>query len=148
MNHYYSENPDTISDEKKIIIKINDINLDIITDNGVFAKRGLDYGTRTLLDSIDTDRIKGSVLDFGCGYGPIGIYIKKKTKASVDMLDINERSVNLSIKNAKLNKVDVNVFKSNKFENVKNKYDFIITNPPIRIGKKSYLKYLKIVKNT
>ena len=52
------------------------------------------------------------------------------------MVDINKRSLDLSLKNAKLNNVTVNIFESNLYENINKKYDFIITNPPIRVGKK------------
>ena len=75
------------------------------TDNNVFSKKGLDFGTRTLLESIDIENISGDVLDFGCGYGPIGIYIKSNTDANVDMIDVNLRALNLAKVNASLNKV-------------------------------------------
>ena len=52
------------------------------------------------------------------------------------MVDINNRAINLSIKNAKLNRVNVNIFESDIYSNVDKKYDFIITNPPVRVGKK------------
>lgn len=106
------------------------------TDNNVFSKKGLDFGTRTLLESIDIDNISGDVLDFGCGYGPIGIYIASNTTANVDMIDINERALNLARSNASINRVNVNIFESNIYSNVEKKYDYIITNPPIRVGKK------------
>jgi len=105
-------------------------------DNGVFSKSGLDFGTRTLLESLNLEDIKGDVLDFGCGYGPIGIYVADNTSANVDMIDVNERSLKLAEENALLNEVNVHIFKSNVFENISKKYDFIITNPPIRAGKK------------
>jgi len=87
-------------------------------------------------------KLHGQVLDFGCGYGTIGIYIKKNNDVEVDMIDINKRSVNLAKKNALLNKVEVNIFESDIYSNVKNKYDFIITNPPIRIGKQKLYEIL------
>jgi len=51
------------------------------------------------------------------------------------MVDINERAINLSKKNSLNNDVKTNVFLSDKYENVIKKYDYIITNPPIRVGK-------------
>ena len=51
------------------------------------------------------------------------------------MIDINKRALNLAKKNAKLNNVDVMIFESNIYEQVTKKYDYIITNPPIRVGK-------------
>lgn len=136
MGYYFDKNTDIKSNEitTKCIIDSNLYTFK--TDNNVFSKRGLDFGTRTLLESIDKESIEGSVLDFGCGYGPIGIYIKKETNATVDMIDINERALNLAKINAGINGVDVNIFSSNLYENVNKKYDYIITNPPIRVGKK------------
>ena len=106
------------------------------TDNNVFSKKGLDFGTRTLLENIDFNIINGDILDFGCGYGPIGIILKKNTNSNVDMIDINDRAINLARKNATINGVSVNIFSSDKYENIDKLYDYIITNPPIRVGKK------------
>ena len=86
------------------------------TDNNVFSKRGLDFGTRTLLESLDFNNINGDILDFGCGYGPIGIILKKNTDSNIDMIDINERAINLARKNAKINGVNVNIFSSDSIE--------------------------------
>ena len=141
MAHYFT-NEELPSDEKTIKCIINDINFTFITDNGVFSKNGLDFGTRTLLENLELDNIKGDVLDFGCGYGPIGIFISKVKKICVDMIDINLRSIDLSKKNSELNKVNTNVFYSDIYENVNKKYDFIISNPPIRVGNDILYKIL------
>ena len=133
MSHYFT-NDYVKSEEKTVKVIIKNTHLKFIVDNGVFSKKGLDFGTRTLLENIQG--IKGDVLDFGCGYGPIGIYIKKISSSNVDMIDINDRAISLAKKNAKLNEADVNIFKSNIYENIDKKYDYIITNPPIRVGKK------------
>ena len=135
MSHYFT-NDHVKSNEHEIDVIINNLKLKFIVDNGIIKKKGLDFGTRTLLENIDIKKIKGNVLDFGCGYGPIGIYINKITKANVDMIDINKRALALAKRNAKLNDVNVNVFESNIYENISEKYNFIITNPPIRVGKK------------
>ena len=133
MSHYFT-NDYVESKEIKTKCIIKNEELTFITDNGVFSKKGLDFGTRTLLETIDN--IKGQVLDFGCGYGAIGIYLKKTYDVEVDAIDINERAINLAKKNAELNKVNINIFKSNIYENINKKYDYIVTNPPIRVGKK------------
>lgn len=135
MPHYFTN--DYVKSEERIIeVIIKNNKLKFYVDNGVFSKKGLDFGTRTLLENIDIDRIKGEILDFGCGYGPIGIFIKRTTNANIDMIDVNERALNLAKKNAELNNVKVNIFKSDIYENINKKYDFIVTNPPIRVGKK------------
>ena len=141
MAHYFT-NENLPSDEKEFKCKIKDVRFTFITDNGVFSKNGLDFGTRTLLESLPINELSGDVLDFGCGYGPIGIFISKIKKIKVDMLDINLRSIELSKKNSEINNVDTNVFYSNIYENVTKKYDFIISNPPIRVGNEILYKIL------
>ena len=135
MSHYFT-NDYVKSDKKLIKVKIGENDYSFNVDNGVFSKSGLDFGTRTLLESLNLDEIHGDVLDFGCGYGPIGIYIADNTDATVDMIDVNERSLALAKENIDINKVETHIFKSDVYENIDKKYDFIITNPPIRVGKK------------
>ena len=141
MSYYFSNDNTVKSEVKKINVKINNISYFFYTDNGVFSKKGLDFGTRSLLESLPED-IHGNVLDFGCGYGPIGIFVKKSYDCDVDMIDINDRSLDLARKNAKENKVNVNIFNSDIYSNITNKYDYIITNPPIRVGKQILYKIL------
>jgi len=54
------------------------------------------------------------------------------------MIDINERALELSKENAVLNKIDnVLIYKSDRLTNVKTEgFAVILTNPPIRAGKK------------
>lgn len=151
MAHYFENDENIKTEESKKEVIISGKRYQFITDNGVFSKKGLDFGTRTLLESLDLSKINGNVLDMGCGYGPIGIYVANNTEANVHMIDINKRSLGLAIKNAELNKVNVSIYESNAYENVTEKFDYIISNPPIRVGKKilySILfdakKYLKI----
>lgn len=141
MSHYFT-NDDIKSNEKLIKVKLNNNDYSFYVDSGVFSKKGLDFGTRTLLENINTSEISGNVLDFGCGYGPIGIYIAKETNSKVDMLDINKRAISLALKNAKLNGVNINIFESDIYKNVTKKYDYIISNPPIRVGKKTLYEIL------
>lgn len=141
MSHYFTDNVDLKHkvETKKVIIKTHEFTF--FTDNGVFSKKGLDFGTRSLLESLP-DYITGNVLDFGCGYGPIGIFLKKNYLCEVDMIDINNRSIELAKLNAKENNVEVNVFNSDIYSNITKKYNYIITNPPIRVGKKILYKIL------
>jgi 16S rRNA (guanine1207-N2)-methyltransferase len=107
------------------------------TDNGVFSKDGLDFGSRLLLESIPLEEVGGKVLDMGCGYGVLGITLNKTLSCYVDMVDVNLRAIHLAEINIKENHCsNINVFESNVYENVKSKYNCIITNPPIRAGKK------------
>ena len=130
-------------DKKKIKSELNIFKTRILnneysfyTDNGVFSKNKLDFGTRTLLESIDINEIHGKVLDVGCGYGVIDIILSKLINASFEGIDVNLRALHLASMNVKLNNVsNVKFYESNVYENVNSKYNFIITNPPIRAGK-------------
>ena len=107
------------------------------TDNGVFSKDGLDFGSRLLLETIPLEEVGGKVLDMGCGYGVLGIVLNKVLSCSVDMVDVNLRAIHLASINIKENHCqNICVFESNVYSNINSKYTCIITNPPIRAGKK------------
>ena len=107
------------------------------TDNGVFSKDGLDFGSRLLLETIPLEEVGGKILDMGCGYGVFGIVLNKLTGSSVDMVDVNKRAIHLSERNILENNCSsINAFLSFTYEKIDSKYNFIITNPPIRAGKK------------
>lgn len=133
----YFDNDKNIKSERKIIkFNFNNKVFSIYSDNGVFSKDRFDYGTRVLLNSVDIDKLSGNVLDLGCGLGVVGIILGTFNKGiNIDMVDINERAIDLVKNNLVLNNVKANVFISDIYSNIDNKYDFIITNPPIRAGK-------------
>ena len=132
----YFDNVDLKSELKKINIKIFDLNLVFNSDNGVFCKDRLDYGTRLLLENIDWDNVSGPILDVGCGYGPIGIIAYKMVGADITMCDVNKRALHLAEMNCKDNKVPAQIIESNCYEKISGTFQTIITNPPIRAGKK------------
>lgn len=105
----------------------------------IFSKDNFDYGTTTLLKTVFNNvPLNGTVLDVGCGYGIIGILIKKYyPNLNVKMLDINKNAVMLSCKNANNIGVKVDVFDSNLYDNVKFSVNHIVTNPPIKAGKQN-----------
>ena len=118
------------------------------TDNGVFSKDGLDFGSRLLLETIPLEEVGGKVLDMGCGYGVFGITLNKILSCSVDMVDVNLRALHLSEINAKENKCsNVRIFESFTYSNVDSKYTTIVTNPPIRAGKKVVYDIVMNAKN-
>lgn len=135
MGHYFV-NDDNLKSEIREF-KINFLNQDFVfkTDNGVFSKGELDYGTYLLLITVLNLDIKGKVLDLGCGYGAIGVVISKLKNTKVTMVDVNKRAVHLSKMNVSDNKCDCLVINSDGYLNVSDKFDYIITNPPIRVGK-------------
>jgi len=139
MEHYYTNNPTTESREKIINSTIANENLKFYTDNGVFSKESVDFGTKTMLESFTTDKENAKVADIGCGYGVISIFLAKKYPTyKFTMVDVNNRVLELSKKNIELNKIEneVEVLESSSFDNIKGNFDIVLTNPPIRAGKK------------
>ena len=136
--YYYSKNPDVEQAERQWTFELRGFNFKFTTDNGVFSKSTVDYGSRALLAAVDlSEAPAGPVLDMGCGYGPIGMTIAKLApERRIDMVDVNERALDLARKNSELNQItNVTVFESAEYQNVTDQYAAIFTNPPIRAGK-------------
>ena len=147
MSQYFT-NDKLPSNVKKTTCMVLGNKFTFLTDNGVFSKDGLDFGSRLLLESIPLEEVGGKILDMGCGYGVFGIVISKLTSAHVDMVDVNLRALHLATRNAKENSVsNVSIFESNVYQNVSSKYSSIVTNPPIRAGKKVVYDIVMNAKN-
>lgn len=147
MGQYFT-NDKLPSNVKKTTCMVLGNKFTFLTDNGVFSKDGLDFGSRLLLESIPLEEVGDKILDMGCGYGVFGIVISKLTSAHVDMVDVNLRALHLATRNAKENGVlDVSIFESNVYQNVSSKYSSIVTNPPIRAGKKVVYDIVMNAKN-
>lgn len=134
----YFDNADLKSNIEKYKTRIFDKEFCFNTDNGVFSKSKLDFGTRCLLENLPLEEIKGEILEVGCGYGVIPIILTRTVDKieSFDAVDVNKRALHLAEMNKKENfATKVNFFLSNCYKNINKKYDVIISNPPIRAGK-------------
>ncbi|MBF7093826.1 class I SAM-dependent methyltransferase [Streptococcus sp. HF-1907] len=134
-NMYYTENPDAAHDIHDLRVSLLGEDFQFYSDAGVFSKKMIDFGSQVLLNALEVDNGK-KLLDLGCGYGPLGISLVKVHQLDVTMVDINNRAIELAKKNAERNQVVATIFQSNVYENVNGSYDYIISNPPIRAGKK------------
>lgn len=138
-DHYYSKDPTSSEEKYRIYAELRGQQFQFYTGSGVFSKKGIDYGTRLLVETAELPT-EGKVLDLGCGYGPIGIACARFVPDSVvTLVDINQRAVQLAKENACINGVEdqVTVLWSDGFSAVKDqRFDVIMTNPPIRTGKK------------
>ena len=147
MSHYFSEKQEVKSDRKIIKYEIENKNFEFVTDNGVFSKAKVDFGTDVMLkvflrENMNKKNQKFDVLDIGCGYGVVSVVIKSffenvRTVSS----DVNERALELTRENLSRNGVvkeendNFEVRKSFAFDHVSEKFDIILSNPPIRAGK-------------
>lgn len=147
MEHYFTNNDNLKSELRTIIYKRDNDKLEFVSDLGVFSKDKVDYGSNLLIETyIKYGRNNVKLLDVGCGYGIIGIVLAKYKNTISTLVDVNKRAVHLANINIKNNGVDAKAFESDIYESVNSKYDVIITNPPIRTGKQTVLKFLKNAK--
>lgn len=138
-DHYYSKRPETAHKRRSLETVLRGRTYRFASDSGVFSKQGIDYGSRVLIEAMQLPA-QASVLDVGCGYGPIGLTAAALVPdGHVTMVDINERAVQLAIENAERNGItNVTIKQSDLFERVKaDRFDVILTNPPIRAGKET-----------
>ena len=145
MSHYFENDLNLKSEIRELSYKYDSSFFTFYSDNGVFSKKSLDYGSKLLLETyLSADKESKKVLDVGCGYGFIGIVIAAVNNSDVDMIDINKRAVHLANRNIKKYKnISAKAFLSDAYENIDTKYDVIITNPPIRVGKDKVLEILE-----
>lgn len=136
---YFTHNPSAAHDERVIDYHLEQIDLKFTTDSGVFSKNRVDYGSGVLIKTMkDVAFPAKGILDLGCGYGPIGLFAAKFwPDQTVEMVDVNERSLALAQNNARTNGItNVNIHQSNVYDQLAGKnYGLILTNPPIRAGK-------------
>ena len=131
---YYAENPDAAHDIHELRVDLLGEKMTFLTDAGVFSKKMVDFGSQLLLKCLEVNQGE-TVLDVGCGYGPLGLSLAKAYGVQVTMVDINNRALDLARQNAERNKVEARIFQSNIYEQVEGKFDHVISNPPIRAGK-------------
>ena len=132
---YYAENPDAAHDIHELRVELLGEKMTFLTDAGVFSKKMVDFGSQLLLKCLEVNQGE-TVLDVGCGYGPLGLSLAKAYGVQATMVDINNRALGLARQNAERNKVEATIFQSNIYEQVEGKFDHVISNPPIRAGKK------------
>ena len=137
MAHYFTDNRNLETNRKDHSFRFLGRLYSFTTDNGVFSKDGVDPGTEILLKAAEKYGLSGSVLDLGCGYGVVGIVLKTLfPECRVISVDINPRAVELTILNAKQNSTELDALVSDGFTQLHTSFDAVITNPPIRTGKK------------
>lgn len=136
-SHYFDPAPPVDSDPRRLELTLPDIHLELVADRGVFSSTRIDPGTRFLLHRlppISADVY--TVLDLGCGYGPIALTVAARApQADVWAIDINDRARSLTQTNAARNEL-LNVKVAHP-DDVPNdlRFDLLVSNPPVRIGK-------------
>ncbi|GAA0189816.1 class I SAM-dependent methyltransferase [Glutamicibacter creatinolyticus] len=133
-DHYFSATPASADERRTITLELNGQKYQVQTASGTFSPTGLDKGTAVLLEHVPAPR--GTVLDIGCGWGPIAMTAALQNPDSkVYGVEINERSIDLARLNAQaLGLENLSISDPAGIEDDL-QFDTIWSNPPIRIGK-------------
>ena len=134
-DQYYTRCPQSESRPAPCAFNYRGCMLTFQTDAGVFSRGELDEGSRLLLEALPA--LSGDVLDLGCGWGPIGISVARANPGCrVTMADVNLRALQLCRDNARRNGVEAVCLESDGMAALAGqRFDAVITNPPIRAGK-------------
>ena len=135
-DHYFSAEPAAADERRDVRARIWGRDYTFTTARGVFARDGLDKATAILLDSCEPPRSARTVLDLGCGWGPVACAIAREcSDVVVHAVDTNERALDLVRRNADRLGIRDRVLAYAPDEAPPTTYDEIWSNPPIRIGK-------------
>ena len=135
---YFDDDPSVASDPRTVEVTLPDVALTLRADRGVFSAEHLDAGTKLLLleapEFADTDSV---ILDLGCGWGAIAcVTASRAPDARVWAIDVNARARALTAANAASIGASDRVSVAAPDEVPDDvRFDRILSNPPIRIGK-------------
>jgi 16S rRNA (guanine1207-N2)-methyltransferase len=135
-DHYFSAEPSSEMVVKQVRVALAGHDRDLVTAGGVFSPGELDRGTSVLLRTAPPPPPRGNLLDLGCGWGPIALSLAfASPDATVWAVDVNERALELTRRNAELCGVtNINAVRPADVP-ADIAFDAIWSNPPIRVGK-------------
>jgi 16S rRNA G1207 methylase RsmC len=135
--HYFTASPTGPDERHTVRFTLAGQDYALTSSGGVFSADRLDPGTAVLLRQAPAPRDGATLLDLGCGYGPIATSLARRAPAAtVWAVDVNERARTLTAANAAAYGVSDRVHVAAP-EAVPDdlRFDEIWSNPPIRIGK-------------
>ena len=135
--HYYTQKPTSDIKERVFQQSVRNAELSLTSVSGVFSfEAKVDRASLLLIENFKPSG--KTILDLGCGYGAVGLFIKALYKDQIVCLsDINERAVDYSMINAAKNHLEIKAVKSDLFSALEGiTFDDIVTNPPLAAGKK------------
>lgn len=134
--HYFSAKPAGAFQTKEIQVRLANADYTVETAGSIFSPDHIDAGTEALLFSVPRPPAEGTLLDIGCGWGPLALTLALESPAAhVYAIDVNERSIELTARNAqRLNLTNVTAGTPESV-NPALTFDVIWSNPPIRVGK-------------
>src|SRR6266581_2083603 len=135
-SHYFEARPAVPSRPRTVRLRLGELDLELQADRGVFGSKAIDLGTMVLLREAPPPPPRGDVLDLGSGYGPIAIFLARRSpEARVWAVDVNERAIELTRANAASAQApNVSAMPPEQVPE-ELRFDAIYSNPPVRVGK-------------
>ncbi len=130
MSHYFDKHPDTAFVLSEIQARLRGKEYSLFVSPGVFSSKKIDKGTLLLIDAM---HVKGKVLDLGCGIGVVGM-VAGVEGCKVWCSDVNKRALALAKRNTKKYGVKATITQSNVYDNIKETFNVIVSNPPQHAG--------------
>ncbi len=109
----------------------------------LFSTFDIDHGTDILIRSIAPETTPSSILDLGCGYGPIGICLAAKfSRSKITMTDRDLLAIRYANLNIQKNNIpNATAIGSLGLESVSDQtFDLIVSNIPAKIGDDAILQ--------
>jgi 16S rRNA (guanine1207-N2)-methyltransferase len=129
---------DPLNYRKEWVLDCTQTRINVSSYPGVFAHGRLDAGTDLLLDALAALNLEGDVLDFACGAGLIGACIAAGFPLTrVTLLDTSALALRASEETLATNQLTGSVLASDGLSEIKDSFDYIISNPPIHTGVKT-----------
>ena len=135
-DHYFTAAPASADERRRLRVRLGGREVEVEVAPGIFSPGGLDKGTVVLLDEAPAPPPTGSFLDLGCGWGPVALALALRSPgATVWALDVNERALDLTRRNAEA--LGLDGVRATTADGIPDdlRFDLIWSNPPIRVGK-------------
>jgi 16S rRNA G1207 methylase RsmC len=142
--HYFTAEPSAASAPRKVRLALRDVQANLTTDAGVFSPTRIDVGTLVLLETVPAPPAGGDLLDLGCGYGPITLWLaSERRRSTVWAVDVNDRALSLVRANAET--AGLGNVRACRPEEVPDDVRFagMWSNPPIHSGKPALHELLR-----
>jgi 16S rRNA G1207 methylase RsmC len=135
-DHYFTAAPASADERRRVRVRLAGQDLEVEVAPGIFSPGGLDKGTAVLLDEAPAPPPTGTFLDLGCGWGPVALSLALRSPAAtVWALDVNERALDLTRRNAAA--LGLDNMRASTADGIPDdvRFDLLWSNPPIRVGK-------------
>ena len=130
--------PVSVYSKKAVTLRVANFDLDLLAAHDLFSSHAIDTGSRLLLRSLASAAEPASILDLGCGYGPLGLGMKARfPETELDLVDRDALAVHFAALNAHRNGfAGTRAYASLGYDGIPetSRFDLIVSNLPGKAG--------------